>query len=247
MDAVLVRQDETLDDLFRGKIRILQKRSGYRLAMDPILLAHFASPLRGGRVIDLGTGSGVIPMILTLRGEAGEVIGLEVQPDLVDMARRTVEINGLAERVKILQGDYRHLEGLFPAQSFQHVVCNPPYHPKGKGRPSPHSVRSYARHEVSGSLEEAVQAARYLLNNKGRLWLTYSPARLSHLFIVLGQGGLEPKRLRMVHGRGEMPARMVLIEAVRGGRQGLEVLPPLIMYRRGSVYTEELEEIYHMI
>lgn len=247
MDTTWMKEDETLDDLFRGKLRILQKRSGYRLAMDPVLLAHFASPLKGGRVIDLGTGSGVIPLILASRGEAGEVIGLEVQPDLVDMARRSVEINGLQERVRILQGDYSRSEQIFPAQSFEHVVCNPPYHAKGTGRPSPRADRAHARHEISGSLEDVVQAARHLLGSKGRLWLCYSPVRLAQLFIVTRHRGLEPKRLRMIHGRREMPARLLLLEAVRGGRQGLEVLPPLIMYKHGSVYTEELEEIYRMI
>jgi tRNA1Val (adenine37-N6)-methyltransferase len=247
MDPALVKPDESLDDLFRGKLRILQKQSGYRLAMDPILLAHFASPLRGGRVIDLGTGSGVIPQILAFRGEAGEVIGLEIQPDLVDMARRSVTINGLDGRVTIIHGDYRRLQTLFPSQSFQHVVCNPPYHARCAGRASRCPDRAHARHEISGSLEDVARAARYLLGTKGRLWLTYSPDRLVHLMIILRRTELEPKTLRMVHGRREMPARMLLIEAARGGGERLRVLPPLIMYKHGNVYTEELEDIYRMI
>jgi len=246
MDDRLIREDETLDDLFRGRLRILQKRHGYRFSMEPILLAHFASPLRGGRVIDLGTGSGVIPLILALRGEAREIVGLEVQEELAEMASRSVRINGLEERVTILRGDYQDLSGIFPPQSFDHAVSNPPYHPSGSGRVSPTSSRALARHELSGTIEALVAAARYLLKTKGRLWLTYPPARLVSLLGCLQRHGFEPKRLRMVHGRKTLPARMALLESVLGGREGLEILPPLILYREGNAYTEELERIYAM-
>ncbi len=215
--------------------------------MEPILLANFASPLRGGRVIDLGTGSGVIPIVLAMRGEAREVVGLEVQEGLADMASRSVRINGLGTKVRILRGDYRDVAGIFPPQSFDHVVSNPPYHPSGSGRVSPNRSRAQARHELTGSVEAVVDAARYLLRTKGRLWLCYPPARLASLLGCLRGYGFEPKRLRMVHGRKELPACMALLESVRGGREGLEVLPPLILYRNGNAYTEELEGIYAMI
>jgi len=246
MDAFLIKPDETLDDLFRGRLRILQKRLGYRLSMDPILLAHFASPLRGGRVIDLGTGSGVIPMILALRGDAREIVGLEIQEDLAEMAWRSVRVNGLDQRVRIVCGDYREVQEIFPSQSFQHVMSNPPYHPSGAGRTSPNGRRSLARQEMAGSVEDVVRAARYLLGTKGKLWLSYPPSRLAHLMAVLRQEGFEPKTLRLVHGRRDLPARMALLAAVRGGRESLKVLPPLVLYTRGNVYTEELEEIYGM-
>ncbi len=242
-----VREDETLDTLFHGRIRILQKRSGYRLAMDPVLLAHFAWPLRGGRILDLGTGSGVIPLILATRDPGCRVVGLEIQADMVEMARRSVRLNALEDRVRILEGDYRRIREIFPPQSFDHVTCNPPYHPRGAGRSSSHASKAGARHELSGSLGDALEAARYVLGTKGRLWLTYTPTRLGTLLRALGEANLEPKRLRMVHGRRDLPARLLLLEAVRGGREGLEVLPPLILYHRGNVYTEELQEIYRMI
>ena len=243
----MIHEDETLDDLFRGRIRVLQKRDGYRFAMEPILLAHFASPLRGGRVIDLGTGSGVIPIILAMRGEAREVVGLEVVKELADMASRSVRINALEEKVRILRGDYQDVAGVFPPQSFDHAVSNPPYHPKGSGRVSPSPLRAQARHELSGSVEAVVEAAGYLLKTRGRLWLTYPPARLVRLLACLRRHGFEPKRLRMVHGRKGLPACMALLESVRGGKEGLEVLSPLVLYRDGNVYTEELEAIYAMI
>ncbi len=247
MDDPMIQEDETLDDLFRGRVRILQKRDGYRFSMEPILLANFASPLRGGRVIDLGTGSGVIPVILAMRGEAREVVGLEVVEKLADMASRSVRINGLEEKVRILRGDYRDVAALFPPQSFDHAISNPPYHPPGSGSVSPSPLRAQARHELSGSVEAVIEAARYLVKTKGRLWLTYPPARLVSLLACLRRHGFEPKRLRMVHGRKALPACMALLESVLGGKEGLEVLSPLILYRNGNAYTEELEGIYAMI
>jgi tRNA1Val (adenine37-N6)-methyltransferase len=247
MTTPLVRADETLDELFRGRLQVIQKREGFRLAMDPILLANFASPLKGGRVIDLGTGSGVIPLILARRGETVDLVGLEVHAETADMARRSVRINGLEDRIAIVSGDIRDVSNLFPPQSFDHVVCNPPYHARGSGRESAHADRAAAKHELAGSLADAIQAARYLLGTKGRLWLIYSPTRLVHLLVTLRQAGMEPKQIKMVHGRLGIPARLMLVEAVRGGRKGLTVLPPLILYVRDTVYTEELEEIYRMI
>ncbi len=247
MDPSLVHTDESLDDLFRGRLRVLQKREGYRLSMDPIFLAHFASPLGEGDSVDLGTGSGVIPMILALRGDAGRIVGVEMQEEIADMALRSIQINGLRDKVEIVCGDYRRIQEFFPAQSFHHVLSNPPYHPAGSGRESPRPSRRLSRQEVAGSMERVVHAARYLLGTKGRLWLTYPPSRLVHLMDVLRAEGLEPKSLRMVHGRQDLPARMALVESVRGGREGLRVLPPLILYKEGNVYTDELEAIYRMI
>jgi tRNA1Val (adenine37-N6)-methyltransferase len=247
MDRPWIKPDETLDELFRGKLRILQKRHGYRISMDPILLAHFVSPLRGGKVIDLGTGSGIIPLILALRGDVGELVGIEIQEDLVNMAKRSVTINQQEDKVRILLGDYRKIDQIFPHESFHHVVSNPPYFSKGSGRESPRVRRAVSRHEMTGSAEDVVRAARHLLGTRGRLWLTYQPARLAYLVSLLRESGFEPKRLRMIHGRKDTPARMLLLETVLGGQEGLEILPPLVLYRHRNVYTEELEEIYRMI
>jgi tRNA1Val (adenine37-N6)-methyltransferase len=243
----MIHPDETLDALFGGRLRILQKRHGYRFAMDPVLLAHFASPLRGKGVIDLGTGSGLIPMILAVRGAQGEIVGLEVQEDMVDMARRSIRLNGLEGRIRVVLGDYRRVEQLFAPQSFRHVVSNPPYHVAAAGRASSVAGRAMARQEISGTMDDLLRAARHLLGTKGRLWLSYPPARLPLLLEALRREGFEPKAVRMVHGRSDLPARVALVEAVRGGRPGLRVPAPLILYRSGRVYTEELTRIYEMI
>jgi tRNA1Val (adenine37-N6)-methyltransferase len=247
MTTNVVQPDETLDDLFGGRLRILQKREGYRFSMDPILLAHFVSPLRGGRVIDLGTGSGIIPLILAARGEAEEIEGLEIQEEMAHMAWRSVCLNRMTGRIRIVCGDYRRIQEIFRPQSFQHAVSNPPYHPSTAGRTSPNKARALARQDSLGTLEDLVRAARYLLGTKGRLWLTFPPIRLAYLLSALREAEFEPKTLRMVHGRRDMPARMALLESVRGGREGLKVVPPLVLYHRGREYTEELEQIYGMI
>lgn len=247
MEWIGPRQDETLDGLFQGRLRILQKSSGYRFSMDPVLLVYFAGRLRGKKVLDLGTGCGLIPMILASRGDVPEAFGLELQEDLVEMARRSVQLNGLGEKVKILQGDFRRIKEIFPPQSFEQVLSNPPYHDPSEGRRSPKPDRALSRHEQEGSIEELVEAAKYVLRTKGRLWLTYSPSRLSRLLKALERGGFAPKRLRFVHGRAELPARMCLLEAVQGGRGAMSVEPPLILYRQGREYTRELQEVYQMI
>ena len=247
MTDPLVRQDETLDTLFHGKLHILQKKEGYRMSMEPVLLSHFASPISQGRIIDLGTGSGVIPMILKLKGVTGEITGLEVRADLVEMAKRSVKLNGMEESIRIALGDYGAISELFPAQSFDHVICNPPFHSTERGRISPESQKANAKHETMGSMNAVARASRYLLGTKGRLWLSYTPRRLTHLVSVLKQEGFEPKRLRMVHGRWDKPAGMLLLEAVRNGREGLDVMPPLVLYKEGNEYTEELDRIYGAI
>lgn len=247
MEPLGPRQDETLDGLFGGRLKILQKRSGYRFSMDPILLVYFARPLGGGRVLDLGSGCGVIPLILGARGDAVEALGIEMQEELVEMALRSSRLNGLEDRVRFLRGDLRRIQEIFPPQSFHHVLSNPPYHDPTEGRVSPDRSKALARQEGGASVKDVVKAARYVLGTKGRLWLTYPPSRLNHLLETLVEEGFSPKTLRFVHGRLDLPARMTLVEAVRGGKGGLRVLAPLILYTHGRQCTEELEEVYRMI
>lgn len=247
MECLGPRQDETLDGLFQGRLRILQKRGGYRFSMDPVLLVYFAGKLRGRRVLDLGTGCGLIPMVLAYKGNASEAFGLELQEELVEMARRSVQLNALQEKVRILQGDFRRIREIFQPQSFEHVFSNPPYHDPAQGRRSPQREKALSRHEQEGSIEELVEAAKYVLSTKGRLWLTYSPSRLSRLLTALETGGFAPRKLRFVHGRADLPARMCLVEAVRGGKGGLCIEPPLLLYKQARQYTRELQEVYQMI
>lgn len=245
-DQPLVGEDETLDTLFGGNLKVLQKRDGFRFAMDPVLLAYFARPLKG-QVLDLGTGCGIIPLILAARGDVDKAVGIDIQEELIQMARRSAKINSLEAKVEFLVGDFRNIKELFRPQSFTHVMSNPPYHSLCHGRPSPHRAKYIARQDTQGGLEDVVKAAGHVLGTKGRLWLTYLPGRLTFLMESLKAGGFEPKNMRFVHGRKDLPATMVLVEAAKGGKEGLRVLPPLILYSSTGKYTKELELVYSMV
>lgn len=221
---------ETLDAV--GELRILQRRDGYRLSLDPLLLARFACPspkALEGRVIDLGTGSGVIPLLLASRRVAS--VGLELQPALAALARRNVRLNGRTREVRILRGDLRQARALFPAAAFRHVLCNPPFH-RPVGQLSPSLEKALSRHELTCTLEQVLGAAVHLLEPLGTLWLILPAARAAELLAGLSRERLTPTALRFVHPRLDAPARRVLVRAVKHGKGVLEVLPPWVLAQR---------------
>lgn len=236
---------ETVDELSIGSLRLIQSRAGYRFSLDPILLAHFVAMRPGGRVVDLGTGSGVIPLLLAKLGTVQELIGVELQPAMAERAQRNVELNDLQQRVRIVLGDLRQIRELLPAASADLVVSNPPYRQLGKGRVSPADERAAARHELAGGLIDFVAAAGWLLNNGGRFAIIYLAERLPELLTQMAAAGIEPKRLRMIHPRQQEPAKMVLVEGRKAGRPGLIVENPLYVYQgEGRDYTAEVLAMY---
>ena len=235
-----IAANETLDALFDGRIKLFQSRTGYRFSIDALLLAHFVAIRSADRVVDLGTGNGVIPLALSHRYPTARVIGVELQPSMVERARRNVRLNALDERIEIVAGDLRDRRQLPDAGSFDLAVCNPPYRKPGSGRISADDERQIARHETSGKLGEFLDAAAFLLRNKGRVGLVYAVERCADVFFAMRQSRLEPKRLRLVHSFRDVEASLVLIESVKGGRPGLTVEPPLTIYRRRKEYSEEV-------
>lgn len=238
-----LREGETLDELRPGGLRIIQKKEGYRFSLDPVLLCAFARIESGETVCDLGTGSGVIPLLLARRVSVGCITGIEVQPELADRARRSVALNGLEQRVTILVCDLRRIREILAAESCRVVLANPPYRPPGSGRLSPRSERALARHEVHGDLEDFVVCAAWLLPTGGRFYLVYLAERMAELLTAMRAAGLEPKRLRCVHSRQGEEARLVLVEGRKGGGPGLKVEAPLYIYDDGS-YTAEVLAVY---
>ena len=238
-DAVAVHPDETLDDLRLGDLKIIQKRDGYRFSLDPILLCGFASFAGVEAAVDLGTGSGVIPLLLARRSAAIRIVGVELQAGLADRARRSVALNGLAERVEIVEGDLRQVAGQLGAGSFDLVLSNPPFRQGGSGKIAPEAERAAARHELAGGLADFLKAAALLLRPGGRCCLIYLADRLTDLLLELRRAGLEPKRLRMVQSRAGEGARLALVEARRGGRPGMVVEAPLLIYE-GEGYSAEV-------
>jgi tRNA1Val (adenine37-N6)-methyltransferase len=238
-----LRDGETLDELRPGGLRIIQKKDGYRFSLDPVLLCGFARIESGETVCDLGTGSGIIPLLLARRTSAGRITGVEVQPELADRARRSVAFNNLEERVTILACDLRRIREILAAESCRTVLANPPYRPPERGRLSPRSERALARHEVHGDLNDFVSCAAWLLPTGGRFYLVYLAERLAELLTAMRAVGLEPKRLRCVHSRQGEEARLVLVEGRKGGGPGLKVEAPLYVYDEDG-YTAEVLEIY---
>lgn len=235
--------DETLDDLRLGGLKIIQSRAGYRFSIDPILLCGFADRQGVETAVDLGTGSGVIPLILARTSAIKKTVGVELQPGLADRARRSVDLNGLGGRIEIVEGDLRDLALSLGVGCFDLVLSNPPFRQGGSGRIAPDGERAAARHELAGGLADFLKAAALLLRPGGRCCLIYLVERLTDLLVELRRAGLEPKRLRMVQSReGEGP-RLVLVEARKGGRPGIVVEAPLLIYE-GDGYSAEVLAMY---
>ena len=239
-----MKGEETVDELRRHRLSIGQPRDGYRFSLDPLLLCDFAAIRTGERAIDLGSGCGIIPLILARQAEATNVTGVEFQEQMVELARRNVSINGLGDRISILAADITSLKGVFPVSSFDLVVSNPPYRRAGTGRVSPRAGRDKARHESTACLTDFLTAAKYLVKPGGRICFIYHPSRLVELFAEATLLKLAPLRLRMVHGNDISGAGMFLVELVKGRRGDLSVLPPLIVYAGDGGYSSEMQRIY---
>lgn len=234
---------ETLDALFQGKLKIIQRKRGYRFSIDAVLLAHFVKVRGSEEIVDLGTGNGVIPLILGCLHPSVRVVGLELQEEMAQRALRSVRLNQLAERVKIVQGDICSVEEIFSPQSFDAVVCNPPYRETARGRINPDPERRVARHEIKARLLDFVRAGSYLLRRRGRMALVYPAARTLDLLQTMRQEDLEPKRLRLVYSFEESAATLVLAEGIKGGGSELRVMPPLVMYTKDRKYSPEIRAI----
>ena len=237
--------EETLDTLFGGRLRILQKKGGYRFSIDALLLAHFAEPRSKDRIIDLGTGCGIMPLIIAFHKKTGKIAGVEIQPSLADLARRNAALNRLSTRIKILEKDLRDLEGKNVRGIFDLVLSNPPYRKVGAGRVNPRLEKALARHEFKATLQDVLRAARYLLKEKGRLAMIYPASRAAELIQEMRQIHLEPKRLQFVHSHLKEEARLVMVEGFKEGRAQVRVLPPLVVYDSAGNYTPEARELFH--
>lgn len=236
----------TCDALFNGKLIIYQEKKGYRFSLDAVLLAGFTRVERRDRVMDLGTGCGVVPLILAYRNRGREFVGLEIQPELAALARRNVEANHFSDRIQIIETDFRTVHESFPPESFDLVVSNPPYRRLRTGRVNPDRQRAIARHELSASAEDAFAAAKHLLPQGGRLALIYPAARLDHLLVNADRSGFSSKNLILIHSDPSDPARLVYLECRKGGGEELYVAPPFFIYREKGLYTESMQKMYEV-
>lgn len=235
--------EETLDAILGGRIELIQPRRGYRFGADAVLLGRFAKPRAGNRALELGAGCGVISMLLAALHDLREMAALEVQADLVELIRRNVALNRLP-KVRALCGDLRarKIAGLAPA-SFDLVVMNPPYRARAGGRQSPNPARRLAREELGATLGDFLSAAARYLRHGGRLAAVFAAARSAELIAGLRAHSLEPKRIRMVHPRHELPASNILIEARKGAGVEVMVEPPLVLWAEAGVYSDEARRL----
>lgn len=234
----------TSDTFFNGRLSVKQPESGYRFSIDAVLLANFVYPAAGDRIVDLGTGCGIIPMILAYRYKDVRVYGLEIQEQLAGAARINIQDNGMMDQISILCDDLRKVNADLFSGSVDLVVSNPPFRKNASGRINPQAQRAVARHEIKVTLEDVISAAKRILKVSGRLVTLYPADRLADVVSALRNLGVEPKRLRLIHSREGEPGRLFLMEAVKGGRPAMEIAPPLFIYGPDGGYTPEVTEMF---
>lgn len=240
----LLRPGERLDDLQRAGLRLIQDPRLYSFSTDAVLLAAYARAKHRDVVVDLGTGTGVIPLLMWARWRPSHIYAVEIQPQLANMARRSIILNGLESVIDVIEGDVREVASLFDHNKVDMVVCNPPYHQPNSGRAQQSAVNATARVEHLLSISELASVSSRMLKSAGRLAMVYRPERLTDLLTALSERRVEPKRVQFVHPSASKPARMVLLEAVKDGGRQLTVLPPLFIQDRDGQYTDEIKRLY---
>ncbi len=241
---ILLKTDERIDDLQRNNLRIIQSPGRFCFGMDAVLLSGFAAAKKGDNVLDLGTGTGILPILMSAKTQAGILTGLELQEESADMADRSVRMNGIGDRVRIVRGDIKEADKLFPLSSVDVITCNPPYMIGRHGLTNPESPKAIARHEIECTFEDVARVSERLLKPNGHFYLVHRPFRLSEILCTLTAHHLEPKRMRLVYPFADREPNMVLIEAIRGAKPRMTVEKPLIIFKEKDVYTDEIRELY---
>lgn len=242
----ILKDGERIDEIGFGNLRLIQKPEDFCYGIDAVLLATFAEIRRNARVIDLGTGTGIIPMILSHRTEASEIVGVEIQQDSYERGLRNVFLNDLGKRVRMIHGDVKHLikEKKVEKHSFDAVLTNPPYVKGGGGLKNKESAKTIARHETTAELSDFIAEAGMLLKDRGDFYMVHRPGRLADICVLCRQHKLEPKELRFVSPNKDFAPNILLLHCVRHGRPDLKFLDPLYVYREDGSYTDEIMRLY---
>lgn len=231
----------TVDSI--GDIKICQPKEGYRFSVDALILAHFVNLKRVNKILDVGAGTGVIGIILAKRYPESHITMIEIQPELAELAQISCDLNNISDRVRILCADAKD----FKESDYDLVVTNPPFRRPGTGKMSPLEEKALARHELSLTIRDISHIGQRVLRHRGRLCMIHLPERLTEIIRVMGSYSLEVKRIRFVHSKLHTEAKMVLIEAVKGGRVAIKVEPPLFIYTENGEYTDEMKKIYEFL
>lgn len=235
---------ERIDELQRNGYRIIQNPERFCFGMDAVLLSGFARAKKQERCLDLGCGNGIIPLLMEAKTEGKHFTGLEIQPESADMAKRSVALNGLQDRIDIVEGDIKDASKIFGASSFHVVTTNPPYMTAQHGLTNVYEAKTIARHEVLCNLEDIIRESARLLMPGGRFYMVHRPFRLAEIISLMVQYRMEPKRMRLVYPYVDREPNMVLIEGLRGGKSRMTVEKPLIVYKEPGKYTDEIYDVY---
>lgn len=244
LDLSLVNEDETLDDLQLNGLHIIQKKEGFRFGVDAVLLANFANVNKKHSVLDLCTGTGIIPLIIYGKNNPKEIVGIEIQEEFAEMAKRSAKINNIEEKVSFVCGDLKDKNLSKELPKFDVVTVNPPYKLSNAGIVNQKDKLAIARHEIMCTLEDVIESSRRFLKDNGRLYIVHRPERLADIFCLMRKYKIEPKRVRMVHPNTKKAANIVLVEGQRDGGAFLKWEPPLYVYNDQGGYSEEIDEIY---
>ena len=242
-----LKENERIDDLQCNGLKIIQNKKEFCFGIDAVLLSDFAKKTKkNAKVIDLCTGTGIIAILLTAKSNASKIIGVEIQEHIAEMAKRSVEMNSLCEKIEILNEDLMNLKNIIRAGTIDTITVNPPYKPKNSGIINEKDTKTIARHEISCTLEDIVKESARLLNTGGNLCMVHKVERMADIFVLFRKYKLEPKRMRLVYSKLNDPATLILIEGVKGGKPFLKMEPPIYVYENENEYTAQIKEIYGM-
>lgn len=244
MTSIYIKNDETLDDLQLKGIRLIQKKDAFRFGVDAVLLANFAKIKKGFKVVDLCSGTGIIPFILAGKTDAEKITGIEIQDEMVDMANRSISINNLEKKLAFKGLDLKNISELSKLEKVDVVTVNPPYKLKNSGIINEDDKNAIARHEICCDFEDVIIAAKAVLKHNGRIYIIHRPERLVDILCIMRKHKVEPKQIRMVHPNQLKAPNMVLIEGQNNGGAFLKWMPPLYVYDLKGNYTEEINNIY---
>lgn len=246
MDKNILKSNERIDDLQLNGMRIIQREDGFCFGIDSVLLSDFAKNIRdNSMVLDLGTGTGILGILLTQKTKLKKIIGIEIQEEIADMASRSINLNKLENRFEIINANIKELEGRIPIESFDAIVTNPPYKKMNSGKVNDNEIKLISRHEFKADLSDFIKVSFKYLKDKGTLYMVHRPERLSDIIFEMKKNKIEPKRIRFVHSNQESPSKLVLIEGVKNGKSFLKIEKPLFVYKKDGEYTDEILEIYN--
>lgn len=244
MNIKLVREDETLDDLQLNGLHVIQKRDGFRFGVDAVLLANFAEIKKDNRVVDLCSGTGIIPFIIAGKTKASSITGIEIQNEMVEMANRSIRFNNLENRVNFINGDLKDIDLLKSIPKADVVTVNPPYKLCNSGIINPNDKIAIARHEIACNLEDVIIACKTLLKDNKRMYMIHRPDRLADIIMLMRKHKIEPKRIQMIHPNTKKAPNIVLVEGQRDGGAFLKWEPPIYVYNDNGGYSEQIDKIY---